>query len=183
MGAPPASPVMAEIAACLPRLPLDSVPRFAGALLGAPRFYIHGVGRCGLLMRGFAVRAAQLALPVAVVGEPGTTAAAAGDLVVVGSGSGATPTAVAIAEAGRRAGARVLGLTAVADAPLARVADECILIPGVAKTGLGGDVSAQPPGSLFEQMLFLFLEETVLDLARRLDPGFALIRRRHANLE
>jgi 6-phospho-3-hexuloisomerase len=176
------SAVLAEINALAAHLPLDASATLCDALAAAPAVHVHGVGRCGLLMRGFAMRLGHLGLPVSVVGETTARAAEPGDLLLVGSGSGRTEGALAIARAGRAIGTQVVALTANRDAPLGALADETIVIPGQAKDG-AGRASIQPPGSLFEQLLLVFLEETVLTLARRLDPGFALIRRRHANLE
>ncbi len=175
--------VLAEILGAAPGLPVGEIPALADAVQGAKRVHVHAAGRCGLVMRGFAIRLAHLAIPVSVVGEPSTVAAEAGELLLVGSGSGRTETTLAIARAGRAAGTRIIALTASAEAPLAAIADQVIVIPGTAKDGAGSLASIQPPGSLFEQMLMLFLEETVLALARARDPGFATIRRRHANLE
>lgn len=175
--------VLAEITSAAAKLPLGDIAGLCDAIAAAPRVFIHAAGRCGLVMRGFAVRLAHLGIPVSVVGEPSTVAGEPGDLLLVGSGSGRTETTLAIARGARVAGLRIIALTASAEAPLAAVASNVVLIPGMAKDGGGGLPSLQPPGSLFEQMLMLFLEETVIALARDRDPGFALIRRRHANLE
>jgi 6-phospho-3-hexuloisomerase len=175
--------VLAEILAAAGKLPVGEIEGLCNAIMKAPHVFVHGVGRCGLVMRSFAVRLAQLGIPVAVVGEPSTVAGEPGDLLLVGSGSGRTETILAIARRARAAGLHIIALTASADAPLAAVANNIVLIPGMAKDGGGNLPSRQPPGSLFEQMLMLFCEEIVLSLTRIRDPGFAMIRCRHANLE
>lgn len=175
--------VLAEILGAAERLPLGEIEGLCNAIMKAPHVFVHGAGRCGLVMRSFAVRLAHLGIPVAVVGEPSTVAGEPGDLLLVGSGSGRTETTLAIARGARAAGLRIIALTASAEAPLAAVASNVVLIPGMAKDGGGSLPSRQPPGSLFEQMLMLFCEETVISLTRIRDPGFAMIRRRHANLE
>jgi 6-phospho-3-hexuloisomerase len=175
--------VLAEILGAADRLPLGEIDGLCGAIAAAPRIFVHAAGRCGLVMRGFAIRLAHLGFPVFVVGEPSAVAGEAGDLLLIGSGSGRTETTLAIARGARAAGLRIIALTASADTPLAAVANDVFLIPGMAKDGGGSVPSRQPPGSLFEQMLMLFLEEAVLSLAGVRDPEFAMIRRRHANLE
>lgn len=172
--------VVKDMIAALTAFPGGAAARLIVSVKMASRIYIFGVGRCGLVMRTFAVRLAQLGLPVSVVGDAVTLAASPGDLLLVGSGSGRTATALTIATRAREEGVTVLALTGDGKAPLAQDADEVIVLPGGNKFG---PATLQPPGSLFEQMLFCLLEETVLLLARELDPDCIRIRQRHATLE
>jgi len=148
----------------------------------APRIFVYGAGRCGLFMQGFAMRLAQFGVAARVVGSPTTTAAEPGDTLLIGSGSGSTGSTLAIARAGKAVPVRLTALTAAAGSPLTEIADETILLPGTAKNDAGRP-SRQPPGSLFEQILFVVLEEATLIVARRCDTDFTRYRSRHANLE
>ena len=179
-----ASVVVAEICRTGGELPLGHLDRLIRAIAGADRIYLHAVGRCGLVVRCFAVRLVQLGLQPQLVGDNATTAITPADGLVVASGSGETRSAVLIAEQAQALGVSVLAITAHGGSTLGRLADAPIVLPGVAKTDhVDAAASRQPPGSLFEQMLFCFLEEAVVRLAADRDPDFQTIRRRHANLE
>lgn len=184
--ADPSSRVAAEIARLVPALPLVQLDPLVAALNGAPRVYLHAVGRTGNVLRMFAIRAAQIGLDIRMVGAPTTTAITGQDLLLAASGSGVTSTVVSVAEQARALAVPVWALTATVPSRLAGLADHIVLIPGVAKTapeaGQNGH-SVQPPGSLFEQMLLLFLEEAVLRLMRVRGVGADHLVRRHANLE
>lgn len=178
------SDVVVEFHRTASAIPFAVAPELVARILAAPAIYVHGIGRCGLIMRTFTIRLAQLGLPVHAVGDASTPAANPGDLAIIGSGTGETSSVVTIAERARLAGMTLVGLTATRDSRLARIVDHPILIPGVAKAETPDATrSRQPPGSLFEQMLFCFLEHIVVDLAEQRDPDYAAVRRRHANLE
>ena len=176
--------VVAEFHRTAGAIPFAAAPELVARILAAPAIYVHGIGRCGLIMRTFTIRLAQLGLPVYPVGDASTPAASAGDLAIIGSGTGETSSVITIAERARLAGMTMVGLTATPGSRLARLVDHAIFIPGVAKAETPDATrSRQPPGSLFEQMLFCFLEQLVVDIAGKRDPDYAAVRRRHANLE
>jgi len=115
-----------------------------------------------------------------VVGEIVTPSIAAGDTVIVLSGSGATETLLPVARRARAAGAHVVLITATRASPIAELAGDVVL--------LGADGSAKsrhgmPMGTLFELSALIFLESVVYQLID--DKGFAEehLRARHANLE
>ncbi|HSP51806.1 MAG TPA: SIS domain-containing protein, partial [Cryobacterium sp.] len=87
--------------------PLD---RAAAALRAARRVFVLGAGRSGLALRMTARRLMHLGLDVHVVGEVTTPAIAAGDVLLVASGSGATAAVVRAAETGSASGARVIAI-------------------------------------------------------------------------
>ena len=177
--------VMQEIAGLAPRLPLDRLEGLVDAVDAAPAVHVMAAGRTRLIAHAFAMRLMQLDVPTHGVGEVTEPALRPGDLLIAMSGTGQTRTTLTVAEAARTLGAQLIVLTARAQSPLARLADQVVVVPGVPRLpdAGDGDASRQPPGALFEQMLFCFLEEGVVRLARRRDPDFARILARHANLE
>lgn len=175
------SGVLAEIGHFGRDLPLAAADALAELLAAAPLTFLQGMGRSGLVLRMFAVRLTHLAVPCHVVGDATTPSIRPGELLLVASGSGSTAGSVAVAARGREIGARVVALTAHPERPIASTAERLIALPGIAKTDRGGSI--QPPGSIFEQMLLIFLEEVVLRLAVIRDPAYDAIARRHANLE
>ena len=60
----------------------------------ANRIFIGGAGRSGFAARGFSNRLMHLGYTVYFVGEPTTPSIQAGDLLIVGSGSGNTASLV-----------------------------------------------------------------------------------------
>ncbi len=153
-------------------------------VLAAPRVFVYGRGRTGLSTWAFASRLAQMGLEVNVVGEMTTPAIAAGDLLVVASGTGTTRTTLLASEEARRIGATVVALTAHPDSDLGKNADLVVTVDGATrKRGAGEEKSAQYGGSLFEQALLLTLDAIAMVLKRRLAKSDKDMDQRHANLE
>ena len=153
------------------------------AILDARRVFVGGAGRSLLMMKAFAMRLMHLGLNAYVVGETVTPAIGAGDLLVVGTGSGQTRMTLAIVQAAHDRGAITAAVTAHPDSPVALVAD---LVLEVHTPITGHDmprVSMQPPGSLFEQCLLMLGEAIVLRLMRRLGTTEEQMRTRHTTLE
>jgi len=160
--------------------------RLTEAMLQSNRIYVAGGGRSGLMARALAMRLMHLGLSTYVVGETTTPAIQSGDLLVACSASGETQVTVLVSQVAREAGARVFAITATPDSPMARQADETIIIPAPSKrTGPQAhtEASAQYGGSLFEQCLLVLLDAVSADIGRRLGRGPKDLASRHANLE
>ena len=154
------------------------------AILTADRLYVAGGGRSGLMARAFAMRLMQLGLVTYVVGETTTPAIRAGDLLLACSASGETQVTVLVSQVAKTAGARVFAITTIPSSPMARLADETIVIPAPSKrTAPGAGVSAQYAGSLFEQSLLILLDAVSSEIGRRLGTPPQELDARHANLE
>ena len=180
--------ILDELRRTLNRISCDEVEALVREVTGARRIFVAGAGRSGLVMRSFAMRLAQLGLPVHVVGETTSPAVRKGDLLLIGSGSGVTDRLVHYAGKAAEAGARVAAATTVPDSPIARQADVVVVIPAPTPkspkaTGGPGHRSHQPMGTLFEQSLGVMLDACVLLLMARLDETERGMFGRHANLE
>jgi len=152
-------------------------------ILAARRIFVCGAGRSLLMMKAFAMRLMHLGLSSYVVGETITPAIGPGDLLIAGSGSGQTRMTLAMVEAARARGARTAALTAHPDSPIARKCDLVVEIPAPMVGIPGQTVSAQPPGSLFEQALLVVADALILWLMDRLGATYEQIRARHTKLE
>lgn len=155
----------------------------AELLRDAPRIFVLGAGRSGLALRMTAMRLMHLGHVVHVVGDATTPAIAAGDVLLVASGSGTTEGIVRAAETAARVGARVAVITAATASPLVELADAVLLIPAQTKQDHSGAVSAQYSGSLFEQTVVLVgdaLFHTLWQASGRTAEALWL---QHANLE
>jgi 6-phospho 3-hexuloisomerase len=156
------------------------VQRLVSIAESAQRIFIAGAGRSALAARFFAMRLMHCGYTVYVVGEIVTPSVAAGDVLVVLSGSGSTETLLALARKGGAAGARIVLVTARPGSPIAALAGAVML--------LGADGSAKsrhgmPMGTLFELSALIFLESVIYQIIGHKELTEEHLRARHANLE
>jgi len=197
-----------ELRGLLAEVDAAEVEGFTRAVAGARRVFTAGAGRSGLAVRGFTMRLMHLGLSVHPVGDMTTPPIGAGDLLVIGSGSGATPSLVAMSEKARAAGARVALVTTAPGSPIGRTAEALVRIPAptpkaapaaagtagsaagsaavpspAAAAGKPGIASRQPMATLFEQALWILLDTCVLLLMEEKGQDTKEMFGRHANLE
>jgi len=165
----------------------EQVHALAEACVKANRIFVGGAGRSGFAARGFANRLMHLGLNAYFVGEPTTPSIQAGDLLVLGSGSGTTASLVANAKKAKAAQASIATLTIFPGAEIASISDVVVVIPGATpKKGAGetdSAVSMQPMGSLFEQLSWLVYDSVILELMELTGETSETMYPRHANLE
>jgi 6-phospho-3-hexuloisomerase len=175
--------IVLEIQAAVARTDAAQIAALVDAILQARRVFVGGAGRSLLMMKAFAMRVMHLGLSAHVVGETTTPAIEAGDLLILGTGSGQTRTTLAIMEAARDRGARTAAITAHPGSPIARGAE---LVLEIHTPITGRDLpypSHQPPGSLFEQCLLVLCEGVVMRLIGPLGTTEEQMRARHTKLE
>ena len=178
----PLSKVLAEVRP-------SEVAAFEKMLLGARRIFVTGLGRTGLMARGFAMRLMHLGRRVYHVGDVITPAIRRGDVLVICSRTGRSPVLVYYIDIARKAGARVAVVTGVRGSPVGRRADAVLLLPSEAKVAgkrrSRGAKSAQvlPLGSLYEQALLLVLDAVVSRLMDTLGLSPDDLRRIHTTFE
>lgn len=155
---------------------------------------VVGAGRSGLAGRAFAMRLMHLGFNVYVFGETITPAVGEGDLIIAVSGSGSTKLVVTAANAAKEMNAKIMAITSHPDSPLAKIADQTIVIPGRTKLAseesdytirqiLGTHEPLAPLGTLFEVTLNVFLDSLVAELMARLGKTEIDLRKRHATIE
>jgi 6-phospho-3-hexuloisomerase len=172
-----------EVTRTVSQVPDREVEALGRAILGAQRVFVCGAGRSLLMMKAFAMRLMHLGIGAFVVGETITPSIGPGDLLIAGSGSGATRTTLAMMEAGRSRGAKTACLTAHPDSPIGKVSDLIVEIPARIVGIPGPTVSTQPPSSLFEQCLLIMGDSLILWLMDKLGTTYDQIRARHTKLE
>ncbi|OPZ83838.1 MAG: 3-hexulose-6-phosphate isomerase [bacterium ADurb.Bin429] len=174
-----------EVGDVLCRVEPAEVERLVWAIINTRRLFLVGRGRSGHMMNAFAIRLTHLDIHCHVVGESTTPGLQPDDLLLVGSGSGETVTAVLTANAAHAAGGKVAVLTSRRESTLGRLADLRVVIPApVREQSVDEPVTTiQPMGSLFEQSLLLLLDTIVLMLKDRLRQDDATMMARHSNLE
>jgi 6-phospho-3-hexuloisomerase len=177
--------VLVEIEDCVRRISSESLVQAAELIEEAPRIFVAGAGRSGLAMRALGMRVMHLGKTVFVVGETATPSITSGDLLILGSGSGATPTLLPIAGEARQYGANILLFTADRLSPLAGLADCTVVIPAKLFEAAHESkvVSVQPLNSLFEQSLLLVCDTLVLNLMQQMNVDARQMAERHSNLQ
>lgn len=177
--------VLRELDRTLAAISTDEADRFLTALMEAPRIFVAGAGRSGLAVRAFAMRLMHMGRQVFVAGEVVTPGVGAGDLLIVGSGSGETASLRAMAERAKSVGAKVALVTIFADSLIGKIADVVVTIPAPTpkSSSRGQPLSIQPMGSLFEQSMLIFFDLLILQLMEKASIDSAAMFERHANLE
>jgi 6-phospho-3-hexuloisomerase len=157
---------------------------FARELLHAERVFVTGLGRTGLMARGFAMRLMHLGRRVYHVGDVITPAIGRGDLLVICTRTGRSPVLGHYIKIARRARGRVAVVTADAKSPAARGAHAVLAIDDRrAHKARRRTTRRLPLGSLYEQALLIVLDQVVLDLMDALHLGERDLDARHTTFE
>jgi 6-phospho-3-hexuloisomerase len=107
-----------------------------------------------------------------------------GDLMVVGSGSGATKSIVGLAEIALGQDLRIALLTATRESPLSQMAHAAVVLNCPSKNSEAGSIkSQQPMTTLFEQAAQIYLDSVVLDLMAMLSVSADEMEMRHNVIE
>ena len=175
---------VAEVAEMLSRIAQQQEEAVCDAILEARRIYVAGAGRAGNLMKGFGMRMMHMDLKSYVVGESVTPAIGAGDLLIIGSGSGETGSMVSSATKAKKLGAKVAIITASPDSTVARMADYVVYIPAISKMVSHDEVPSFPPmANVFEQSMLFLQDAITMTLMSRLNKTSDQMMLNHANLE
>lgn len=173
-----------DLARVIDQLPADAADALMDAILSARRVALHGLGREGLQMKGFAMRLFHLGFDVHVVGDMTVPPLEDGDLLFVAVGPGHLETASAFIRVAKSAGARVAVVTAQPEGETVRLADIVFHIPAQTMANdQGAGLSILPMGSLFEAAQMLLFDVIVLKLRDRKAETTETMRARHTNLE
>jgi len=143
----------------------------------APKIFVYGVGRSGLVARAFAMRLVQLGLKCFFIGETITPIVEAGDCVLIVSNTGATMSAVQTANIARRVGATVVSVTGNRTSKLAHASNVVVTV----REEAGPEVSKYAPlATLFEEATLILLDGVVAQVMERLGENESTMRARHA---
>jgi 6-phospho-3-hexuloisomerase len=190
------SDALVPLARVLARVRRPEVLQFEKTLLAARRVFVTGLGRTGLMARGFAMRLMHLGRRVYHVGDVITPAIRRGDLLVICSRTGRSPVLLYYVRIAKETGARVALVTADRTSPVARHSDAVLVIPSESSDGKparktrkpagrpGRTGRSEPPlGSVFEQALLVVLDEVVVRLMEPLGLNPEDLRRIHTTFE
>ena len=179
--------VTAELTRFAQQVKQEDADKVIAEILKANRIFVAGAGRSGFAARGFANRLMHLGFDVAFVGEPTTPPIQAGDLLIIGSGSGTTGSLVKMAEKAKSQGASIATVTIAPQNTIGSMADAIIVLPGTTRQLVEGERndggSIQPVGTMFEQLSWLVYDSLVLDLLAQTHQDFDDLLARHGNME
>ena len=143
----------------------------------APKVFVYGVGRSGLVARAFAMRLVQLGLKCFFIGETITPIVESGDCVLIVSNTGATMSAVQTANIARRVGASVVSVTGSRTSKLAHASSVVVTV----REEPGPEVSRYAPlATLFEDATLILLDGVVAQVMEKLGESESTMRARHA---
>jgi 6-phospho-3-hexuloisomerase len=166
-----------EVTRALSALSPEEVARAVEMLGRAPKTFVYGAGRSGIIARAFAMRLVQVGLTAFVIGESVTPIVRRGDAVVIFSNRGESQTSVQTANIVRREGAGLLVVTARGNSKLAHAATlllELDLRDAPERPRLA------PLGTLFEAASLRLSDGLIAALMERRRETEESLRRRHA---
>jgi 6-phospho-3-hexuloisomerase len=156
---------------------IENTDRLVEAIVEAPRIFIYGVGRSGLIAKAFAIRLVQMGLEVYFVGETVTPIVEEGNLVIIVSHTGETMSAIQTANIVRRVGATVFSITANPHSKLATASNWIVEIHPPKDQDRK---RLAPLGTLFEDATLIYLDGIVARLMEKLGQCEGSLRKRHA---
>ena len=149
------------------------------------KIFVTGQGRSGLVAQCLATRLAQMGLDVYIPGQATCRKIKEGDLLIAISCRGTTTTTVDFAQISRKAGAKIVAVTASDKSTLAEIADHTVLIPSNDE-----DIRAQcryvvgpNNNTLFEETALLYADALVYILLEQEGISKNIINQQHTNLE
>lgn len=137
------------------------IQRVSEEIEASNRVFLLGAGRSGLVAKAFATRLMHLNIKVYIGGECTTPRIKQGDLAIVVSASGSTPSIAAVVNRIWQAGVNLLLVTQTPDSLIGRHCHNQVVIPCTCSMS---DCRLLPLGSLFEISSLLLLESVIASL-------------------
>jgi 6-phospho 3-hexuloisomerase len=166
-----------RVTAALEGIRVADVRRAIELLIAAPKIFVYGAGRSGIIGRAFAMRLVQTGLTAFVIGESVTPIVRKGDAVFILSSQGESYSSIQTANIVRREGAELIVLTAKVGSKLAHAATVLLALefpeePDRARYA--------PLGTLFEAASLRLTDGIIADVMAVRGETEVSMRRRHA---
>lgn len=187
--------IIEEHDAVFKMLDMEQLKVFMDAVINANNIFIHGTGREGISMRGFAMRMAHLGKPTYWLMDDTTVGMHEGDLFIITDGRGDVGIHRRIVEQASKTGAKIAMLTCLPEGNLAKTYADVILFihATVYMAETANDPNApkqhdvvptvQPMGNQYEQHLYLLLDIIVIMLKDEMGLTYDDMEYRHRNIE
>lgn len=166
-----------RVSEVLGRIDPRALERILDLLRKAPKVFVYGAGRSGIVGRAFAMRLVQCGLSAYVIGESVTPIVQRGDLVVIFSGQGESYSSIQTANIVRREGADLIVITGRRNSKLAHAAT--VLLP----LDFHDDperASLAPLGTLFESASLRLGDALIAEWMKERGETEETMRGRHA---
>lgn len=159
------SKILKEIEHCLTSTDFSTYEDFLKMLEATHTIAAIGAGRVGLVMQSFVMRLMHLGFQAHFLGDVTVPKLGNGDLLLIGSGSGATKSILNYAQIAKSEGLKLALITSNPDSAISSISDHQFILNAPNKNSPSNYLkSVQPMTTLFEQTLQIFLDSTVLDL-------------------
>jgi 6-phospho-3-hexuloisomerase len=176
--------VLYEINKILSRVDEEEVKVFIQEILNAEKIILSGAGRVGMAMRAFSMRLSHLGFSSFMLGDSNVPAIGDKDLLIIGSGSGETPTIYEILIQAKKNKSRISLITGSTSSKMALISNTILVLPAPSKSfSIKGFSSIQPMTTLNEQCLGILLDLIVLELMSITKQSSNSMWKRHSNLE
>lgn len=176
------SKVLAEITGVLATVNQKELEHACAIILNSRRIVCAGAGRMGLMMKAFTMRLGHLNLPATFLGDSTVPRIdTPKDLLIIGTGSGTTPSMLLLAKQAKAAGVRVMCITASGESPIAQLSDVVIRLNAVG--GFDTPNSIQPMKTYVEQSLLVLLDILALMIMEYDNVDSDDLYQRHSLLE
>ena len=177
--------VLVELERTLESIDGDSLERLVKEILEADQVFFVGVGRVMLALQCMCKRMAHLGIRAHCVGDINEPAITGNDLLIVGSGSGASLFPLGIAKKARTAAdCKIVHIGSNPNSEMKDICDFMVLIPVRTKFYLADEIdSCQPMTSLFEQSVLLLGDILAKMIIEQKSLDMKSLWQYHANLE
>jgi len=187
--------IISEHEAVFKQLDMGQLKLFLDAIVQAKHIFVHGTGREGISMRGFAMRLAHLGKQVFWLMDDTTIGMHEGDLFILSDGRGDVGIHRRIVSQAAKTGAKIAFLTALPEGNLpANYGDYVLFVHSTVYMGdeedrrnspIQHDVvpTIQPMGNQYEQHLYLLLDVISILLKDEMGQSYEDMEHRHRNIE
>jgi 6-phospho-3-hexuloisomerase len=175
--------ILTEIKNALDTSDMSQSPHFLEQILKARVCVTLGAGRVGLVMKAFAKRLRHLGLESFDLQDSVVPSTGPGDVLIVGSGSGSTPSIRTLANVAHGRGLTLLLITATRNSPVEKLSAATLYINAPTKFTESTPHSIQPMTSLFEQSLAILTDTLVINMMALMQKDSLSMRDRHNTIE
>ena len=176
--------VIEELITALRCVDIKTLKLLKKDILSANRVFFIGVGCVMFSLEAMAKRFSHLGISCSCVGDVTEPAIQSGDLLIVGSGSGASIVPLAIARKAKTLGAKIVHIGSNTESEMKFFADYMVRIPVRTKLYLPDEIeSKQIMTSLFEQALFILGDILAAMIVDEQGIDLKELWEYHANLE
>jgi len=147
------------------------------------KVFIYGAGRSGFVGRCFAQRLMHLGIDSCFISDAVTYRYTQNDLLIMISGSGETPSSVAITQKAKEIGGKIAFFTTNITSNIGKLSDFTVRIEGKSKDKATSEKTLAPYTSLFDISTLSVLDSIGATLMNILDVSEEDIDKRHASLE